>query len=635
MLQNIHDKAKGWLAYTVVFLISVPFALFGINSYLGGGDTLIAATVNGEEIPAREVQNELLQQKQRLSSMMGGKLPAGFSDKMLKSQALEGLINQALIRQEAENNGYRASDIEVFSLISGTEAFQKEGKFDPQTYTQLLAANRRNKGDYEATLRKDISNRQFLNGIMETSFIPDTQAARYQALSQQKRDFETFTLKLADYKAEIKPTDDAVKAYYEAHSKQYMTEEKIKISYVRLKVDDLLASVEIPADALQTFYDENTSQYVVPEQRKVSHILIKAEADEKAAKERAEALYQAISTGKKTFEAAAIEDSDDKIATEKAGDLGFIAIGDMGADFEKAAFALKTGELSEVVKTGSGYEIIKVGEIKEQIQKSFEQVKVEIEKDYRKEEAQKLFQQQIEKLQTVAFENEDSIDPAAQAVGLEVKISDWFTRAGGKASPDGKEITGLPKIIEQSFANTVFNDAKNSDLIEISDTDVAVIRLNAKEVPKLKPMSDVIDNIKTSIIDTEARKIVKTKGEAVVAKLRTSGNWSALSDLGANADAVEEFTAVERQSRKPSVDVVRKVFAMNRPKDNKAVFSNTILTTGDYVLVSLKTVIDGDKAVDDMSRDLFAQSLGERERSAVMRALRDEADVEIIKQNSE
>jgi len=83
MLQNIHDKAKGWLAYTVVFLISVPFALFGINSYLGGGDKLIAATVNGEEIPFRDVQNELLQQKQRLSSILG-KLPAGFDDKTLR-----------------------------------------------------------------------------------------------------------------------------------------------------------------------------------------------------------------------------------------------------------------------------------------------------------------------------------------------------------------------------------------------------------------------------------------------------------------------------------------------------------------------------------------------------------------------
>jgi peptidyl-prolyl cis-trans isomerase D len=134
MLQTINDKAKGWLAYLVVGLISVPFALFGINSYIGGSDKLVAATVNDEEISVREVQNALLQQKQRLASLFGGKLPTGFDDKSLKAQALEGLINQVLVRQEVENSGYRASDEEVFSIISSTQAFQKEGVFDEETY---------------------------------------------------------------------------------------------------------------------------------------------------------------------------------------------------------------------------------------------------------------------------------------------------------------------------------------------------------------------------------------------------------------------------------------------------------------------------------------------------------------------
>ncbi|HIO93481.1 MAG TPA: hypothetical protein EYG68_11665 [Leucothrix mucor] len=628
MLQTINDKAKGWLAYTVVFLISVPFALFGINSYLGGGDTLIAATVNGEEIPVREVQNELLQQKQRLSSMLGGKLPVGFDDKMLKAQALEGLINQALMRQQADDNGYRASDAEVFALLSSTQAFHKDGVFDQQTYEKLLESNRRNKVSYESSLRKDISTRQLLNGISDTSFIPDAQAAAYQSLLTQVRDFDIYTLKLDDYKAQIKPTDDEIKAYYDSNSSQYMTEERIKISYVRLKSEDLFDAVTVTPETLQTYYDENAVRYSDPEQRKISHILIKAD-DEDEAKKRAEALHADISSGKTTFDDAASNNSDDKFAAEKSGDMGFFARGDRGALFDKVAFSLEKGQLSEPTKTSLGYEIIKVSEIKAEVQKTFEEAKADVEKDYRSEQVETLFRDQYDKLQTVAFENDSSIDPAAQSVGLEVQTSDWFTRAGGKG------LAAEPSIVAEAFSNSVLNEGKNSILIEISDTDVAVIRVESKEEAKQKPMADVSDQIKQSLIDTNARKLVNTKGESILAKLKSTGDWSSLSEIGASADAVEAFVAVDRKASKPLADVVRKVFAMNVPKGDKAVFSNTILATGDYILIGLKTVKDGKSDVDEQMRNLFVGAIATRERSAVIKALREEADVVIFTEKSE
>ena len=629
MLQNIHDKAKGWLAYTVVFLISVPFALFGINSYLGGGDKLIAATVNGEEIPFTEVQNELLQQKQRLAAMFQGKMPLGFDDKTLKSQALEGLINQVLLRQEAENNGYRASDAEVFAIISKTPAFQKDGIFDQKKYEQLLTSNRRNKVGYESALRKDISNSQLSEGIKQTSFLPTVQVSKYQALLNQKRDFETYTLKVDDFKGGIKLTDDEIKAYYDSHSSEFMTQEKVKINYVRLKVDDLLDDVVVAPDSLQSYFDENAARYAEPEQRKVSHILIKAGGDEKKAKKQAEAFYNDISSGKVTFESVATNNSEDKEAAKKAGDMGFFARGDRGGVFDDIVFSLEKGQISKPVKTYLGYELIKVSEIKAEIQKSLEEVKSSVEKDYRREKVDKIFQDHLEKLQTLAFENDGSLDPAAQAIGSEVKTSDWFTRTSGK------DFTAIPKILAESFSNSVLNEGKNSPLIEISDTDVAVIRLDSKESAKLKPMADVSEQIKKSIIDTKARKLVNSNGEALLAKLKATGNWSALSDIGATPDAVETFKAVDRKANKPSVDVVRKVFAINIPKGNVPEFSNTILPLGDYVLIALKSVTDGDIKSDDTAKDSFVNALATHERSAVIKALREEADIVIFSEKEE
>jgi len=118
MLQQIHDKAKGWVAYLIIFMISVPFALWGIQEYLGGGDKRVVATVNGDDITLQMAQNELLQQKQQLSQMFGGKLPNGFTDESLKTAAIENLVNRTLLRQEAEKHGYRASSKEILQVLT-------------------------------------------------------------------------------------------------------------------------------------------------------------------------------------------------------------------------------------------------------------------------------------------------------------------------------------------------------------------------------------------------------------------------------------------------------------------------------------------------------------------------------------
>ena len=76
MLQTIHDKAKGWIAYAIVGIITVPFALFGINQYFEGGGKLAAAVVNGEEITVQAVQNALVEMKQQF----GGQLPPGMDE---------------------------------------------------------------------------------------------------------------------------------------------------------------------------------------------------------------------------------------------------------------------------------------------------------------------------------------------------------------------------------------------------------------------------------------------------------------------------------------------------------------------------------------------------------------------------
>jgi peptidyl-prolyl cis-trans isomerase D len=637
MLQNIHDKAKGWVAYAIVGFIAIPFTLFGISSYLGGSDSLVAAVVNGEEIAVQQVQNSVLQQRQRLAQMFGGKLPPGFNDNVIKEQALEQIVNATLLRQQAASGGYRASNQEVYDTISEIPAFQKDGVFDSVTYERVLNSQRRNKSNFELDIRNSISNQQFTNGVSSTAFLPTAEIMRYQKLENQTRSIETYTFKKPDFVSKVKVTGDQIKSYYETNSANYKTDEELKLSYVLLQQDELAKTVEVSDDILRTVYDQNTDRYIDPEQRKVAHILVKiidkegADA-EKSAQDKAQALYDQIKSGTKTFEELASNNSDDTVASKKAGEIGLIVQGDMGPLFEKAAFALTKGGVSSVVKAEAGFEIIKVLDVIASKQKSFDDVKVDIEKTYRRDEAEKLFLDSSDKLQTLAFENESSLDGAADAVGLKVKSSDWITR--NTAPTVDKGLLSSPKLIQIAFSEDVLKLGKNSELIEIDSKTVAVIRLQEHKLPEQKPQSDVSEEIRASLTDQKIRKLLIEKGEAALKAIQASGEWTAVESVGGSIDKVEKFDDLKRSEKKLSPVLVNKLFSMQKPQDGKKMFGNTILPEGDYVLIGLNKVKDGDATkVDATLKDRFTQTMSSREHTAMLKALRESATVELFPEN--
>ncbi|MEE9309916.1 MAG: SurA N-terminal domain-containing protein [Cocleimonas sp.] len=635
MLQNIHDKAKGWVAYAIVGFIAVPFALFGISSYLGGGSSLVAAVVNGEEIPAQQVQNRVLQQRQRLTQMFGGKLPPGFSDKVIKEQALEQIVNATLLRQESANGGYRASNQEVYDLISEDGRFQKDGVFDAATYERVLTSQRNNKANYEAAVRNAISNQQFSQGVSSAAFLPTTEVARYQQLQNQTRSAETYTFKKSDFASDVSVADDEIKTHYGKNAANYKTTEKLKLSYVLLKQDDLAKKVEVSDDILRGFYDENADRYIDPEQRKLAHILVKIDDSEgadaiKNAEVKAQALSDQIKAGTKTFEELATNNSDDSATAKKSGEIGLIVQGDMGPLFEKEAFSLNKGAVSGVVQAEAGFEIIKVLDIIASKQKSYDDVKAEIEKTYRNDEAEKLFLDNSDKLQTLAFENESNLDMAADAVGLKVETSDWINR-GSAPTPAG--LLSSPKLLQAAFSDDVLKQGKNSELIEIDGTTVAVIRLEEHKLPEQKPQADVNDEIKISLTDQKLRKLLIEKGEAALKAIQISGDWSAVSSVGGSAANIEKADAIKRSDRKLTPVLVAKLFSMAKPQDGKKSFANAILAEGDYVLIGLNTVKDGAAALDTNLQSSFTQTMSSRERTAMLKALRESADVTLFPEN--
>ena len=644
MLQDINDRATGCLAIGVVVLVVLAFALTGVASYLGGSDSLVAATVNGEEISAQSVQNSVLQQRQRLGQMFGGKLPPNFSDDSLKTQALEQSVNQVLLSQLAEENGYRASNQEVYDAIIEIPAFQKDGKFDSSAYELLLASQRRNKAGFEAEIRASLSHQQFSNAVSDAAFVTQSEALRYKALQDQKRSIDTYTLKVDDFKSEVKMDEAEIKAYYDSKPADFKTTEKARVSYVVLNEAEIQKQVEVNDEKLTAFFDENKDQYKTQEQRKVAHILVKiaeatdaatAEKAEKEAQQKAESLYQQIKSGEKTFEDLASNASDDEFSAKKSGDLGFISRGDMGPAFEKLAFSLKLMDVSQPTKTEAGFEIVKITEIIEAKQKSFSDVKANVETRYRKEEAEKVFLDHSDKLQAKSFEEDGSLDDAAEAVGLKVLSSAWITKNPAPSTDKNTiNLESSPNVIKAVFSEDVLKSGKNSDLIEIKTGVVAVVRLLEHQPASRKPMAEVAEELKTKLTEQKARKLVIQKGESMLAQLH-NGGWTALEQLGVTSDKLTKTPELARSGggNKLAQQVVETAFSMMKPSKDSSSFSNTILPNGDYVLIGLTSVTNGQAELDNIERKGFNASMGARERTAALKAIRERAEVELFLNN--
>jgi peptidyl-prolyl cis-trans isomerase D len=623
MLQSIHDKAKGWIAYTIVGVIVVPFAFTGIYDYFQGGGNTSAAVVNGEEIPVQVAQNALLQMKQQF----GGQLPEGMDD-ALKGNALDSVVTKTLIQQKIRDGGYRASNQEVAAAIAKIEPFHKDGKFDQATYENVLKMQRRTPAEFEAQVRADLTQQQLRGAVVDTAFLPKAEAEQYQVLRNQQREVEVFTLKMADLQAQVQITDEQIAKHYEQNKASYMTDERAQLAYLELKRDDLAAKVSVDDATLKTWFEDKAEQYAQPEERMASHILIGVEdpAKEADAKKRIDALSAEIKAGTRTFEAIARADSDDKIAAEKDGKMGAIVAGDWGAAFEKAVAALKAGETSAPVRTEAGYEIIRVTEIKPAKPKTFEEAKAAVEADYRKEQAEQAFADKSEALGRIVYEQGDDLAPAAQAVGLSVQQLDWITPVQGQG------IAANDKVRAAAFSEDVLKSGKNSEVVEVDDGTAVVVRVVKQEAAQQKPLETVREDIRATLLAQEARKLTTQKGEELLKKLTEAQAWSALTASGLGAEtAIEKPGMIGRSDTKLAPEVLSTAFALSHPAAGKFTWGSAPLANGDYAVIALKAVKAGDATGKADAAD--SQSTGSRELEAFIKGLRETAKIETHPEN--
>jgi len=632
MLEFIRERARGWFAWVIVGMIIIPFALWGINSYIGGGGDTSVAKVDGVEISQGQLQSAFLQQRQRLQEMFGGKLPAMFTDEMIKSQVLQQLVEQEMLVQAANANGMRIGDDILAQTITSIGAFQEDGKFSNTRYQQLLRAQGLMPGTFEQRVRRDMLSAQITGGVSSTSFVTDAEVDNYLRLQLQQRSSGYLTVPSAKFQGDVAVSDEEIADYYAQNAQNYMQPERVKVDFLELNIEDLAKNVAVDEAAMRERYEARKMNYTAPEQRKASHILIKLAKDASdeqvaAAQKKAEAILARIRGGE-DFAALAKAESDDPGSANQGGDLGFFGKGMMDAAFEQTAFALKKGEVSEPIRSSFGIHIIKVTDIQGGEVKSFDQVKAELKKELQMEQAEQRYYDMAEQLANLTYEHPESLSLAAEELELPVKTSAFFTRNGGAG------IAAEPKVVSAAFGDEVLARGNNSETIELGRNHIVVLRLNEHQPEAQRPLEEVKAGIVSTLKGDKAKGEAEKLAAAVLERVRSGEKPAELAKaLGITWSGKK---TISRDAADVDRSISAELFRMPKPAEGETVSRQLALPSGDQAVLILYAVADGKPAeADESGRRKAVTRLQQAEANAdlasVVTGIRSNTDISIRK----
>ncbi|MGE4391163.1 MAG: peptidylprolyl isomerase [Aeromonas sp.] len=586
MLDKLREGAQGKVAKVILGLIILSFALAGVGSYLNGPARTAPATVNGNDISAPALENAYRNERARMESQMGeafNQLAANPDYmKQFRRGVLDRLIDQALIDDKARSLGLRVSDEQIKQAIVAMPEFAENGKFSNDRYLQLIRRAGMTPEMFRDSLRQDMVRQQLMGAVLGSEFALKGEAEQLDRLYNQTRDLRLIRLAASAYVDGIEVSDAEVEQFYKANSARFMNDETVKVDYLLLDAANLGKNIKVTEQDAQDYYDQHQDLFQRPERRQVAHILIPFGKDEKAAEQKAEAVLAKAKAGD-DFAALAKADSSDTFSAKKGGELDWFEKGVMDPAFEKAAFALaKAGDLSAVVKSPFGFHIIKLLGVEPAKTKPFVDVMSDTIARLQSEKAKEQFFAEQQKMADSSFENPDSLDLTAEAMGLQVQSTGYFSQANAPAPLND------PKVLSVAFSEQLRDDNTNSDVIELADGKALVLHIMGHQPKAAKPLAEVKEQVITVIKHDKASEVARGKAQGLLDKLKAGENVQA--DLTALGLKVDTHTGVSRFAQEMDQNLVTQVFRMPHPTDGKPSVELVTEANGDRVVVALDKV---------------------------------------------
>ena len=588
----------------LLFLLIVPsFILFGMDGYNQSKDrAAVVAKVDGQEILQSEWDRAHIREVERLRASM-----PSLDSKLLDSPearyaTLERLVRDRVIAAASAKSKLGISDqrlaLELRDNADIAALRKADGSLDMERYRQLLGSQGLSPEMFEANVRADLSNRQVLSGIsgsgMASSAVADTALNAYF----EKREIQIASFNAADYAARLSPTDADLEQFYKANESLFQAPEQANIEYVLLNVDSIKNGLTVNEADLKTYFDQNAQRLSGNAERRASHILIASPksapaADRQKAKEKATELLAIVKKSPDSFADVARKNSQDPGSAPNGGDLDFFSRGAMVKPFEDAVFGLKKGDISDVIESEFGYHIIKLTDIKAPKQRTFEEMKPELEGDFKKQQAQKKFAETAEAFTNGVYEQADSLKPIADRLKLEVKTANGVTRI---AAPGATGALANPKFLNALFSPDAIEKKRNTEAVEVASNQLISGRITQYTPARTRPLAEVKELVRQRWAAKRGAEEARKDG---MAKLVA---WKAAADTAAfNAPMVVSRDQMQKQPVKV-VDASLRADAASLP----ALIGVDLGAQG-YTIVKVLKVVAREPAADTRAKQERSQ----------------------------
>ncbi|PJG81889.1 peptidylprolyl isomerase [Caviibacterium pharyngocola] len=609
MLMEKLNGASNSILWKLIFgLIAVSFVLSGVAGYVFTQVDTSAAKVNGEEISQQTFQQQYNDEYQRLSQQLGAQFAAVADSPEfingLRKNVLNRLIDQELLRQYASELKLDVSDAQITQEIVTSPAFQNDGKFDNRLYQQMLSSNGLNGEMYAQYVREGLRLEQLQSGFAASDFVVPAQAENLAKLFFQQRSVRLATLPLANELAQQTVTEQEIQQYYESNKAAFIVPESVKVQYIDLTAAVAQKNVNVTDVEIAQYYQDNKSQYMT---QRLAHIQLASEKE-------AQAVYADLQKGE-DFALLAKLYSTDKISGAKGGDLNWVSAGTLPTEFEIAAAKLDVGQYSQPVKVDNAYHIIKVQDVKT---RSLDEVKNDIAAKIRNDLAANEFYALEKRVNEKAFEDQSSLNAAAQAAGVKVEETDYFTRK------DIPQALNFANLVSTVFDSDVSQGGTNSEAINVGDQHSIVVRVVDHKAEGTKSLDEAKAEITAYLTHQKAEKAVLENAEKIARTLVENPNTA----LPENVKFGETEVRVFAENKDPVLD--NAIFAMAKPTD-KPSYSAAKTSDNNVVLIELNKVEDGNLSAEQLQQ--FNAQLAQARQAelyhSLLNALRDKAKIEV------
>lgn len=620
MLQDIRDNSQGVIAKVIIGLIIAVFALFGVDSIIGGfTGAPSVAEVNGEEISEAQLQFST----QALINSIG----AGFDSLdqgLLQQIALSQLIEETVLRQSAENADMSISSDHIDRAIIRTPQFQLNGEFDSDLAVRTMASQGYSVPAYRQLLRQQMLLSQVASAYSSSNFITESELKRLAGLSAQTRDFRYLSIPMGTRTLGTAISDDKIQSYYDDNPSNFAEEETVVVSYVLLDQLAIAAAIEVGEDELLAQYEQERDAFEGSAEKRASHILFEVGGDRspQQALEQAAQARQRIIDGE-DFAVVALELSSDVVSAEEGGDIGYTDGSAFPTEIETALESMAIDEISAPIVTEFGVHIVKLTEDSENEFQSYEEVSARIEREFKSAQVALIYAERLEDLSNLAFETGD-LQTIAADLELEVLESEAFGRSGGSA------IFSNQAVIAAAFSDDVLLDGNNSEVVELDSSKSVVLRVKQFNQSSMRQLSDVEPEIAVLLRIQMERDAVQALGDEILGVIETGADLDEV--LASNELEWIEEEAAARVAFDINRQILQQVFAMRAPRDDPERVDIT-LDNSTFVLIELTQVNPGSlESLQEEERNSMTNALlvdlGSSDFQAFLANLRETADIQ-------